>query len=179
MTKIRIDVVCCKCGITFQVPKWRFNQGDVKYCSRKCSQEALAKSDHWWIRGLFGENARHWKGGKPKCAICGERVVNINAKYCRKCYLEKIKVGENIPAWKGDNVSYNGLHHWVNRWLGKPEVCEICGKSGLKGKQIHWANKSHLYKRDLGDWIRLCSSCHSKYDNISAKVWEKRRTNVN
>lgn len=80
------------------------------------------------------------------------------------------KIGQGLfesksYAWKGEDVGYVGLHNWVRRRLGKPTKCEFCSKDGLTGKQIHWANKSHLYKRDLEDWIRLCVSCHKKYDS--------------
>ncbi|MEK6880161.1 MAG: DUF2256 domain-containing protein [Nanoarchaeota archaeon] len=66
--------------------------------------------------------------------------------------------------WKGDDVKYGTLHDWVYRHLGKPTKCEFCGKKGLKSRQIHWANKSHEYKRELSDWLQLCVKCHSKYD---------------
>ena len=71
---------------------------------------------------------------------------------------------EKNPKWKGDKVGYFGLHTWVIRKLGKPETCEHCGKTGLKGNKIHWANKEHTYKRNLTDWLRLCASCHKLYD---------------
>lgn len=67
--------------------------------------------------------------------------------------------------WKGDDVKYGALHMWVVNKLGKPETCEICKKNGLKGHQIHWANKSGKYFRKLNDWIRLCVSCHGAYDS--------------
>lgn len=66
--------------------------------------------------------------------------------------------------WKGNRVKYTGLHAWVYRQLGQPTKCEQCGKDGLVGAQIHWANVSHKYLRKLSDWIRLCVSCHKKYD---------------
>jgi hypothetical protein len=72
--------------------------------------------------------------------------------------------GKNSWNWKGINVSYRNLHRWVERCLGKPDTCEHCGKTGLFGKHIQWANKSHQYKRDLSDWLRLCAPCHSIYD---------------
>lgn len=72
--------------------------------------------------------------------------------------------GKNHKSWKGSRVSYSGLHHWVVRNLGKPTVCEHCGKQGLKGRYIDWANKSHEYRRSLDDWIRLCRPCHKAYD---------------
>jgi len=70
-----------------------------------------------------------------------------------------------IAEAEEDKVSYKGLHDWIGKHLGKPDTCEHCGKNGLSGKKIHWANKSHEYKRDLTDWVRLCVSCHKAYDN--------------
>jgi hypothetical protein len=69
-----------------------------------------------------------------------------------------------IANWKGDEVGYRGLHLWVEKILGRPKKCKHCGKDGLVGKKIHWANKSGLYLRNLSDWIRLCVPCHKKYD---------------
>ena len=71
---------------------------------------------------------------------------------------------EKAYQWKGDKVGYIALHIWVAEKLGKSDICDFCGTSGLKGRQIHWANKSHQYKRDINDWIRLCASCHRYYD---------------
>lgn len=68
---------------------------------------------------------------------------------------------KNHPLWKGDKVSYSGLHYWLRRKLGNPLVCEHCGESK---RRLTWANKSWKYKRDLTDWISLCYSCHKKYD---------------
>ncbi len=69
------------------------------------------------------------------------------------------------PDWKGDDVGYSSLHKWVTKHLGRPLKCEHCRITGLRGRQYHWANKSHAYKRDLADWIRLCVPCHKKYDS--------------
>lgn len=70
--------------------------------------------------------------------------------------------GDKNPAWKGDKVSYSGIHHWVKKYLGKPSKCEYCDK---KEGYFEWANKSRKYLRDLTDWIQLCKPCHWKYDN--------------
>lgn len=72
--------------------------------------------------------------------------------------------GERNSKWAGDDVKYRALHRWVEGELGRPSTCEHCRKTGLKGKEIHWANKDHKYKRDRNDWIRLCAGCHKKYD---------------
>lgn len=82
--------------------------------------------------------------------------------------ISKNQIGKHLreenPSWKGDEVGYFGLHSWIQKQLGKPETCEFCDKDGLTKHQIHWANKSHKYKRDLTDWLRLCVSCHQSYD---------------
>jgi len=79
--------------------------------------------------------------------------------------LSEALSGEKCYKWMGDDVGYSGLHAWVKKNLGKPDTCEHCGKTGLRGHKIHWANKSGEYKREITDWIRLCVKCHSKYDN--------------
>lgn len=57
---------------------------------------------------------------------------------------------------------YRTIHKWMQYWFGKPEKCERCGKDGLTGHQIHWANKSGNYKKERSDWERLCAKCHSE-----------------
>lgn len=71
--------------------------------------------------------------------------------------------GKDHPRWIGQDVGYRGLHTWIERQLGKPNKCCECGKIGY-GREIHWANKSRTYKRELTDWIRLCAKCHAIYD---------------
>lgn len=73
--------------------------------------------------------------------------------------------------WKGDEISYNALHKWVNYRLRKSGVCSICGEK----KKTDWASKSKKAKRDLNDYIELCRKCHVKYDDSHKKQWETRR----
>lgn len=89
--------------------------------------------------------------------------------------IRSILYGEQHPLWKGDRVSYSGLHYWVGRSLGKPKFCEHCGTK--TAKKYEWANLSREYKRDTNDWIRLCKSCHVLFDDVIKKSWIKRRVN--
>jgi hypothetical protein len=75
-------------------------------------------------------------------------------------------IGNKVWNWKGDNVNYRDLHNWVNRWKGRPIKCEQYGKEG-KGREIHWANIDHNYRRVLDDYIALCYKCHGHYDKIN------------
>ena len=90
-----------------------------------------------------------------------------HSKKTKKTMSDKKKgkrMGEKNTSWKGDNVTYRGLHKWIEKNFGKPTTCENCGKTGLTGKRIHWANKNGKYKRIRKDWIRLCVSCHHILD---------------
>ena len=80
---------------------------------------------------------------------------------------------EKHPLWKGDKVSYGVLHKWVTRKLGSPKVCSNCKTT--TAKKFEWANISKEYKRELTDWIRLCTSCHHNMDGSRYKEWETRR----
>ena len=94
----------------------------------------------------------------------------------RECYYDRlrkiVKREEESPNWKGDEVGMGALHDWVKRQLGKPKFCEHCRTT--TAKQFDWANKSGEYRRDLSDWLRLCRSCHAKYDYpVRAKKWAR------
>lgn len=108
------------------------------------------------------------KGGWKLSKITKEkiRLAGIGKKLTKKTKekISKAQSGKNGFHWKGDDVGYSGLHKWVRKVLGRPTICEHCKRSGLTGKQIHWANKSREYKRKKDDWIRLCVKCHKKYD---------------
>lgn len=95
----------------------------------------------------------------------------------RICFYNRlrkvIKRGKDSPNWKGDKVGRVALHQWVEQQLGKTRKCEHCGST--KEKIYDWANKSGEYKRDIGDWLRLCRKCHSKYD-YKEKLFKWRQT---
>lgn len=40
----------------------------------------------------------------------------------------------------------------------------IAEEKNLNPRQYQWANKDHKYRRVLEDYMRLCASCHQKYD---------------
>ena len=96
---------------------------------------------------------RYWKGKKRD-----QKTIEA----LRRSHLGKFD--EKAARWLGDKVGYDGLHDWVYRKLGSPMSCEECKKKCKNNYQIHWANKSGKYKRDIKDWIRLCVACHFKKD---------------
>jgi hypothetical protein len=80
--------------------------------------------------------------------------------------------GPNNVKWKGDKVGYDGLHDWISYHYGKPHYCEFCERTELPHRSYNWANKTGKYTRDRDDWMRLCVSCHKKYD-IKNKISKK------
>lgn len=118
---------------------------------------------------------------KPKsrkgnyCKPCGynHRIRPKGLKYV--LYKENptaFKKG-HVPANKGKRSkfmgrSYDGLHDWVERNLGKAKdgICEKCGSV----RNLQWSNKSGRYMRDLKDWQRYCQKCHSRYDYDNFKA---------
>lgn len=70
---------------------------------------------------------------------------------------------EKHYGWRGDKASYSAIHSWVLRKKGKPTHCSNCRATNT-GRNIHWSNRDHRYRRVLDDFIALCASCHKYYD---------------
>jgi hypothetical protein len=85
-----------------------------------------------------------------------------NLSLAAKLSLNGFKDGKKHPNWVGDKVSYPALHTWVRNHLGTPMKCEFCGDDTKR--KYEWANKDHKYKRNLEDWVRLCTKCHREFD---------------
>lgn len=64
-----------------------------------------------------------------------------------------------VRAGKMTTSEYRMLHYWVEKQLGRPQHCVICGTT--EKRRYHWANISGEYKKDKNDWRRLCVPCHS------------------
>ena len=93
-----------------------------------------------------------------------------------KCGIEariaakRNQFGENNHTWKGKLVTYKSAHSRVYAARGRPMKCEHCGTTNQKFK-YDWANVSGNY-HDPGDYIRLCRSCHCKYDGLIKNLGE-------
>lgn len=81
-------------------------------------------------------------------------------------------INENNPAWKGDEASYEAIHAWIRKKLGKATKCS--NDINHKSKRFVWANISGEYKREISDWHELCHSCNRK-DGIKISIKLKSR----
>lgn len=108
-------------------------------------------------RAAAVERVRRWRAENPERAKAA----------AHRCYeatkqLVGRPTGPKHHAWKGENASYYAIHIWITSQRGRPSVCEHCGI--LTAKKYEWANIDHRYERKLDQYIRLCTSCHRKYD---------------
>ena len=74
--------------------------------------------------------------------------------------LKGTRLGEDNPAYKGNEAGLMAIHLFVRARLPKTEYCQICNKN----PPYDLANKSLKYLRDLDDWLWLCRSCHKIFD---------------
>ena len=79
--------------------------------------------------------------------------------------------------WKWEQSKYTAHHMWVIFHKWKPNYCEHCKKTDLRPRQYQWANIDHKYKRNLDDYIRLCATCHKKFD-IDNNGYTGRKSNI-
>ena len=104
------------------------------------------KGKHFSLKTEFKKKQIPWNKDKEFTAIIGEKHFN----------------------WKGDKCSYSSMHIWVSKWKGKPKKCESCGIE--TAKKFEWANIDHQYRRVLEDYIRMCTTCHRRYDRDVLKI---------
>lgn len=186
---MRTKIICQNCNKEFYPLGGHLLQ---KTCSRKCGNELR-------IRNGGTKKGKHYphlqRARIGKCIVCNKEFRAVDdfgdrkQKYCSvECYhIDWVKnirpkmsdnpgvKGELNHSWKGDSVGYHGIHHWIANLLGRPTKCDICGTT--TAKKFEWANKDHKYSRKKEDWMRVCTSCHRRYDYAKfigkEDEWEK------
>jgi len=98
------------------------------------------------------------------CQNCNKQFYPLYAssgKYCtHKCSTDA-KTGSKHPMWKGNDVSYIGIHAWNNKYHPKTGVCEECGEK----RRTEWALKKEMeHARGVQNYKELCRKCHINYD---------------
>ncbi len=154
-------VIVCWCGKDFYISPSRVVLGRKNYCSFACVKQA--------------------KATKPNrtCRVCKKRFYRYPSqekhrgfgkfcsKPCKGVWMAKHWSGEGSPSWKGQSVSYSPLHHWVRKNKGRAQehLCAFCKKPAQE-----WANKDHLYTRDLDQFVAMCIKCHRNHDNMFIRI---------
>lgn len=108
-----------------------------------------------------GINKGRFKKGRKHIPLSSEAIERIRQS----------KLGSKHPLWKGDKVGYKSIHEWIGNNWGRPNLCENreitildyqCSKIC---ENYEWANITGKYIRNRQHWLRLCVSCHRKFDS--------------
>ncbi len=82
-------------------------------------------------------------------------------------------------SWKGDDAGYAGIHKRARARL--PRVCVHCGATRnleaalIHGRATKFSRQGRRYSTDTNDYVRLCKSCHRKYDgNVGNTQFRKK-----
>ena len=141
---------CIFCKKSFTSPHKK-----SKYCNQVCYGKSKI--------GNVPPNSGQFKIGNP---------INIGRK--RPDMIGNGFLKGNIPWNKGldygksnwlrksNPYEYKKIHYETGRDFGKPKKCEFC--LDVSDHRYHWANVSGKYTKERKDWLRLCPSCHFKYD---------------
>lgn len=77
-------------------------------------------------------------------------------------FTERARAKAVQKNWRGEDASLKAKHQWVALKKGRPRKCEICHTTSAR--KYEWANIDHKYRRELEDYMRMCTSCHRTYD---------------
>ena len=78
----------------------------------------------------------------------------------RRVAAKREQRGARNHMWKGDAAGYQAAHLRVESARGKPSRCSAC--DATEG-HFDWANLTGKY-HEIHDFIRLCRSCHHRFD---------------
>lgn len=76
--------------------------------------------------------------------------------------------GDGHPNWRGGKTRLpyspvmRSAHFWIRRYHGKASQCDF--NPNHISTRYDWANISGRYKKERGDWLMLCRSCHYWFD---------------
>ncbi|MHA1737897.1 MAG: hypothetical protein ACTSWD_04870 [Candidatus Heimdallarchaeota archaeon] len=124
------------------------------YCNQRCYANSEQLKNQARNSRLIKTNSENkWHKG------------HSHSEETKKLISEKTpkRFGKDNNSWKGEDVGYDALHDWVKRHKLPFKICQVCGKTRCR---IEAANISGDYKRDVSDFIWLCCSCHTRFDNI-------------
>jgi len=77
--------------------------------------------------------------------------------------------GQKHSNWRGGKTKLpyspiiRSAHFWLRRHYGRACRCDL--NSTHISTVYDWANISGQYKKELGDWLMLCHSCHYWFDH--------------
>ena len=130
-----------------------FTKGHKINLGKKYSKERCQKISN----SLTGKKLSKEHKKKLSVAKIGNKI-RLGIRHTKKT-IDKIRES-HIKDY--NCVDYNAKHRKIEQKLGKPKYCEKCKRTDRK--RYEWANIDHKYSEKKEDWMRLCRSCHIKFD---------------
>jgi hypothetical protein len=136
-------------------------------------------------RDTKGSKNALWKGGKPKCLDCENKVSNYDKLRCMSCYRQHNR-GINHPTYKANKISpeyvtirnSHEYRDWRNAVFAKYDYrCAICNIR-VRNLNAHHLDSFHAFpeKRfDIENGICLCNQHHKDFHK---QYGRKNNTNV-
>src|SRR3990167_5162839 len=172
--------VCQQCGkVEFVKKFWQLKR---KVCSKHCAglyypvykigqfkKGRISPNKGKKLLYLQGEKHFNWKGGKPKCLVCGEQVSAYKVKYCLR-HKATMNSGENHYLWKGgirskeklirDSVEYRQWREIV--FKRDNYTCQNCNQKGgrLQADHIKPFALFPELRLIVSNGRTLCKICH-------------------
>lgn len=137
----------------------------IKFCE-VCQREFKTKPSHYKRRKTCSFKCRFIYQREKPSKLKGRKFPGRITLTSFKKNDSRL-MGKNNHKWKDAEVGYMALHARNIRYFGQPKLCEHCGTKDAIA--YDWANISQEYKLERDDWMRLCRSCHRKYDFITRK----------
>ena len=168
---------CKICQKEFNTYPSLTKKGKGKYCSHICQGIAESKK----VKCICGECSKEF-------FVHRRTAIKGFGKYCSRKCSDKGRTGKpnkkrggfypqhrgiNNGMWKGDDASYVTFHTWLYREKGRASNHKCSFKSKDCLGRIEWANISREYKRDLDDWMPLCTKHHRQFDKGFNSIIEK------
>ncbi len=139
----------------------------------KTSKEIREKQSMARKGKYVGEKSASWKGGKPNCTDCGEKLSSYKYGYCGKC-IHNHQQGVGASNWQGGLTKKNNIRMSIEYKLWRKFVferdgfaCIWCGfqSRGTRPADIH---ADHIKSFALFPELRLtidngrtlCVACH-------------------
>lgn len=118
---------------------------------------------------LTGENARHWKGGKPKCGDCNTKLAGYYAVFCKKCAFKGSR-NSNFVVNREELIQSEKKHldgryrGWMKAVKDRDEwVCRIADNNCNGRLEAHhilrWSKFPEL-RYEVNNGITLCHFHH-------------------
>ncbi len=151
--------ICERCGKQF-----RSHNPKPRFCSVPCkSRSQMAQIDEslvvrLYLSGLTIVEIADVLDSTYKIV----RNTLIRNDIERRRAIKRNQYGPNNDSWRGDAAGYAALHRRVAVERGAPQKCDVCGTTD-PAAIYDWANLTGHYE-DVGDYKRMCRSCHWKYD---------------